>query len=75
MISIKKLRRIPEKGWIAGICAGFAYYFEAPVWVVRLIWTAAVFLGMGSGLFLYILLWIFMPKIDQTPGDYHGKTE
>lgn len=72
MEKIKKLRRIPSKGWIAGICAGFAYYFETPVWVVRLIWTAAVFLGMGSGLFLYILLWIFMPKAE-APEDYDEK--
>jgi len=43
----KKLRRIPAKGWLGGVCAGFAYYFSVPVWAVRLAWTLAIFAGMG----------------------------
>lgn len=66
---IKKLKRIPEKGWIGGVCSGFAYHFGTPVWVVRLIWVVAT-LGMGAGFWLYILFWIFMPAVSETPSDY-----
>lgn len=69
----KKLRRIPEKGWIGGVCAGFAYYFELPVWIVRLVWTIT-FLGMGFGIWVYILFWIFMPRIKEVPADYDEVT-
>jgi len=70
---VKKLRRIPENGWFGGICAGFAYYFELPVWVVRLVW-AITFLGMGFGVWVYILIWIFMPRIKEVPTDYDEVT-
>lgn len=70
----KKLKRIPEKGWLGGVCAGCAYYFEIPVWAVRLAWTFFVFAGMGMGLLLYILFWIFMPKMS-APNDYDNATQ
>ncbi|KKQ21797.1 MAG: Phage shock protein C [Candidatus Wolfebacteria bacterium GW2011_GWC1_37_10] len=68
------MRRIPAKGWLGGVCAGFAYYFSVPVWAVRLAWTLAIFAGMGFGLLFYILFWIFMPKIE-APSDYSEATE
>ncbi|MFB3819425.1 MAG: PspC domain-containing protein [Candidatus Methylomirabilales bacterium] len=63
------LRRIREKGWLGGVCAGFGYWLGVPAWLVRLIWTLLV-LVLGFGILLYILLWIFMPVWDHVPEDY-----
>jgi phage shock protein PspC (stress-responsive transcriptional regulator) len=67
----RKLRKVPDKKWIGGVCAGVAYWAALPAWVVRLVLTLSV-LFMGFGFLLYILLWIFMPAWDQTPEDYEA---
>lgn len=69
----KKLRRIPQRGWLGGVCAGFAYFFGFPVWVLRLVWVLSLF-WMGFGFFIYILLWIFMPTVKDVPVDYEEVT-
>ena len=43
----RKLRRIPEKGMIKGVCAGIANYFDVPVKLVRAIAVLAFFLGFA----------------------------
>lgn len=70
----KKLRRIPQKGWLGGVCAGFAYYFGFPAWVIRAGWALSI-LFMGFGFWFYILLWIFMPVISETPSDYAQRVD
>lgn len=34
----KKLKTIKEAGFLGGVCAGIAYYFELQTWLVRFIW-------------------------------------
>lgn len=65
----RKLKRVKEHAVIGGVCAGFAYWLGIPLWVVRLVW-AFLALGMGWGLLLYILFWIFMPEWEKTPADF-----
>jgi len=65
----RKLRKVPDRGWIGGVCAGIAYWLGIPAWVVRLVLTLAV-AGFGFGVVLYLLLWIFMPAWEATPSDY-----
>ena len=49
---------------IAGVCAGVAEYFGwDPTWV-RLGWTLFTLLG-GSGLILYLIAAIIMPRMDR----------
>lgn len=45
----------------AGVCGGLAEYFGIEVTIVRLIWVVAT-LFFGSGILLYILAAIIMPK-------------
>jgi len=47
---------------IAGVCAGFAEYFDMDVTLVRLIWVGLVLLPPGPGLIIYIVAWIVLPK-------------
>lgn len=66
------LRRIKAKGWVGGVCAGFAYWLAIPAWIVRLVLTLLV-LVFGFGVLLYILLWIFMPTWTDVPEDYERR--
>lgn len=46
---------------IAGVCSGFAHYFDCDVTLMRVIWLALAF-GTGLGFIGYIVAWIAMPK-------------
>lgn len=56
----RRLERIEDGRWIAGVSTGLADYFAVPVWLVRVIFV--LLLGpAGIGLFLYLGLIVFMP--------------
>ena len=46
---------------IAGVCAGFARYFEVDVILVRVLWLA-VALATGVGFLAYLAAWMIMPS-------------
>ena len=69
----RKLRKVKGKKWVAGVCAGVAYWLGIPTWLARLVWTSLVIFA-GFGLLLYVLLWIFMPVWPATPPDYEAVT-
>jgi len=46
---------------IAGVCAGFANYFDLDPILVRLVWLVVVIFG-GTGLVAYLIGWIVMPQ-------------
>lgn len=73
MLAIRNLKRVTEHGWFGGVCSGLAYWTRTPTWLWRL-GSAVLFLCAGVGLVPYILLWIFMPKCEQTPVDYNEAT-
>lgn len=57
----KRFFRNPDDKILAGVCGGVAAYFDIdPIWL-RLAFVLAVFFG-GSGLLVYIILWIIIPK-------------
>ncbi|WP_164849889.1 PspC domain-containing protein [Mucilaginibacter limnophilus] len=57
----RKLFRDADDRIIAGVCSGIANYFDAnPVWI-RLAFAIA-FVFFGTGLWIYIILWIVVPK-------------
>jgi len=59
--NIKKFYRDPDKKVVGGVAAGVAAYFGVDLGVVRFIWVLSVLL-FGSGLLLYIILWLITPK-------------
>jgi len=69
----RKLRKIPAKKKVAGVCAGFAYWLGIETWVVRVIWTLLILVN-GFGLFAYVLFWIILDKRDQVPPDFDEVT-
>lgn len=58
--SVKKLTRSKSDQMIAGVAAGIANYLSIDPIIVRLIFVL-ITLGGGSGILLYVLLWIIMP--------------
>jgi len=57
----RRLFRDPDEAMLAGVCSGIGYFFGIdPVWL-RIAFLVAFFFG-GSGLILYLILWIAMPK-------------
>ena len=52
---------------IAGVCGGVARYFDLDSSLVRAIWLLCVLLA-GTGLLVYLVLWIAMPLDPGYPG-------
>ena len=59
---MKKLRKSQTNKVISGVCGGVAEYFNADPTIVRMLWILFTFAG-GSGILLYIVCAIFMPKV------------
>lgn len=59
----RELLRDPQRGKIAGVCAGFSDYFNMELWLVRIILVSAVLLT-GGPLFVvaYIAAWFILDK-------------
>ena len=58
-MSARKLYRYRENKIIAGVCTGFARYFEIDIVLVRLIWLVLAFTGVG--LLAYIAAVFIIP--------------
>jgi len=54
------VRPIREKK-IAGVCAGFARYFDVDVSLMRVLWLAMAIISGGLGFFVYLAAWIVIP--------------
>jgi len=57
----KKLYKSNSDKKIDGVCAGIAEFFEIDSTIVRLIWVL-VALFAGSGILLYIIAALVMPR-------------
>ncbi|WP_423147519.1 PspC domain-containing protein [Rubrolithibacter danxiaensis] len=57
----RKLYRDTEDRIIGGVCSGLGHYFNIEARWVRVIAFLTMFLG-GTGLMIYIILWIVMPR-------------
>ena len=61
MDGLNSLRRSRGDRWIGGVCGGIGRATGMASWIWRLLFTLLV-LCAGSGVLLYILLWIFVPE-------------
>ena len=58
--AVNRLRRSTGDRWIGGVCGGLARATGLESWVWRLIFAVLILFG-GAGIFIYLLLWIFVP--------------
>lgn len=60
VVSEKKLMRNPDDTIIGGVCSGLGYYFGIQAKWIRILFVLFFLFG-GSGVLLYVVLWIVMP--------------
>ncbi|MDX1652151.1 MAG: PspC domain-containing protein [Brumimicrobium sp.] len=61
----KRLYRDDENGVIGGVSSGLGHYFDIDPVIIRIIFILMVILG-GSGILVYIILWIVIPEAKTT---------
>ncbi|MFW5943628.1 MAG: PspC domain-containing protein [Bacteroidota bacterium] len=57
----KRLYRDPENKALGGVCGGLGWYFNADPVLFRIIFVI-VFLVFGTGLLVYLILWLITPQ-------------
>ncbi|MES2311891.1 MAG: PspC domain-containing protein [Pseudomonadota bacterium] len=57
----KRLYRSRNDRKLAGICGGIAEYYGWDPTLVRVAWIVLTLLG-GSGILIYLILWLVMPE-------------
>ena len=60
LAAVNSFRRSATDKWLGGVCGGLARATGVESWVWRLILTVLALFG-GTGVVLYLLLWIFVP--------------
>lgn len=62
----RKLYRDPDDRVLGGVCSGLGAYFDFDPIIIRLIFVLLVFLGAGSSVIVYLILWIVVPRAMNT---------
>lgn len=62
VLARKRLIRPRANRKVAGVCAGFAEYFDLDITLVRVVWLMSVFVGVGLSLIAYVIAWIVIPE-------------
>ena len=58
---MKKLYRSNKNKVLAGVCGGIGEYLDVDPIIIRLLWLLFA-LGMGTGIIVYIIAWLIIPK-------------
>ena len=61
VVTRKRLMRSRTARKIAGVCQGFAEYFDLDVTLIRIVWAVVAICG-GAGVLAYVIAWIVMPE-------------
>lgn len=61
VVARKRLVRPRNGRKIAGVCLGFAEYFDLDAVIIRVVWLVCLLVG-GFGLLAYIVAWIVIPE-------------
>jgi phage shock protein PspC (stress-responsive transcriptional regulator) len=72
--SNRKLFRDPDDNVLGGVCSGLGYYFGVDKIWFRVAFLIALF-GFGTGVLLYLLLWIIIPSPKNTAEKLEMKGE
>jgi phage shock protein PspC (stress-responsive transcriptional regulator) len=75
--SVNRFRLSRTDRWIGGVCGGLGRLTGLESWIWRLLFTVLFLLG-GTGVVLYLLLWIFVPNAEgmtSRPAGAEGRKE
>jgi phage shock protein C len=62
----RKLYRSQTQRMIAGVCGGLAEYFNVDATLIRVLFLILAVFG-GSGLVIYVVMWIIVPDAGKAP--------
>lgn len=62
----KRMYRDGENRVLGGVCSGMSAYFNFDPVFLRILFVVLVFLGAGISVFVYLILWIVVPKARTT---------
>ena len=62
----KRFYRDFENGLLSGVCSGLAAYLGWDVTIVRILLILLVFVGFGSVIPIYLVVWLITPKAETT---------
>ncbi|MBE9511930.1 MAG: PspC domain-containing protein [Bacteroidetes bacterium] len=57
----RRMYRDPDNRILGGVCSGMSAYWRIDPIILRILFVIA-FLGYGTGLIIYIILWIVLPE-------------
>jgi len=58
----RRLYRDPDNRILGGVCSGIGAYLNIDPIIVRIIFILLAIPGMGSGIVIYLILWIVIPE-------------
>ena len=73
---LRRLTKSKKDEWLGGVCGGLGEHTPLPSWVWRLVFLLLL-CCYGTGVLLYVLLWICLPEPlpgEETPGASSGST-
>jgi phage shock protein PspC (stress-responsive transcriptional regulator) len=53
--------RLTDRKMLGGVCSGLAHQFRISVSLLRVAFVLAVIAGFGTGILIYLILWIVLP--------------
>ncbi len=62
----RKLYRDPDNRLLGGVCSGIGSYLNVDSLIIRIVFVLLAIPGMGSGLIIYLILWIAIPEAHTT---------
>ena len=62
MNETKKLYRVEAGAKLAGVCGGIAEFFNIDPNILRLIWAVFTVFSVGTGLVLYLIAALILPR-------------
>lgn len=72
LAAVNHLRRSVADRWLGGVCGGVAEATGLATWIWRFAFTLLAVCG-GTGVLLYVLLWIFVPTAPAPLGGRPGR--
>jgi phage shock protein PspC (stress-responsive transcriptional regulator) len=73
--SKRKFYRNADEASVGGVCSGLAAYLGTEAWIIRALFVLMVLFGIGSGILIYIVLWIVVPEAKTTSQKLEMKGE
>lgn len=64
--ALNRLERSGSDRWLGGVCGGLAELTGTAAWIWRLVFALSV-LCAGTGVAIYVLLWVFVPDAHVRP--------